>query len=136
MGNILEETSVAVQLDLDRPDLAQAIEQLSEEEINTLPFGVVRLDAAGAVVFYSAYERWQTGLRTEAISRSFFAEIAPCLDTPRFRGRIEQALAQGRLDIAFDYTADLPSGAQDVDQHMRIVSASAGGCWIAHRLDD
>ena len=124
------------QIDIDQPDLGPAIEQMTEADINLLPFGVIRLDPAGTVVFYSEFERGQTGLRKEAISRSFFVEIAPCLDTPKFRGRIEQALAQGRLDIAFDYTSDLPSGETDVDQHMRVVSASAGGCWIAHRLDD
>lgn len=123
-------------LDLDAPGLAQAIEQLAEQQINELPFGTIKLDPDGKVVFYSDVERQRAGFRQEAVNRHFFVDIAPCLDNARFRGRIEQAMAEGRLDISFDYTADLPGGAQDVDMRMRVVSATGGGCWVVQRTED
>ena len=48
-----------------------------------------------------------------------------------FRERIDQALVRGKLDIAFDYIADLPSGARDVEIRVRVQSAGDGGCWVS-----
>ena len=117
-------------LDIDMDRLVEAVEALSPEQINALPFGATRLDPEGRVVFFSDAERQYSGFRKEALGRSYFADIAPCLDTPKFRGRIDQALARGSLDITFDHTSDLPSGARDVDMHVRVQSATSGGCWI------
>ncbi len=117
-------------IDIDMPDLAAAVERLSPEEINTLPFGAIRLDPEYNVVFYSDVERQASGYRKEVLGRPFFLEIAPCLDTVQCRGRIDAALARGTLDISFDHVADMPSGAQDVDLHVRVLAASGGGCWI------
>lgn len=116
--------------DFDTPDLAHAVERMAPEQVDVLPFGAIRLDAAGEVTFYSDRERRQSGYRKEAIGRRFFTEMAPCMDNPAFRGRIDQALARGKLDIAFDYIADLPSGARGVEIRVRVQSAGDGGCWI------
>ena len=32
------------------------------------------------------------------------------------------------LDMTFHHTADLPSGARDVDLHVRVLPATGGGC--------
>lgn len=122
--------------DVDMPGLADHVEKLISDEINKLPFGVIRLDAAGNVVTFSDVERQNSGLRKEAVNRSYFTDIAPCLDTDGFRGRIDRALAQGSLDISFDFTADMPSGARDVDLHVRVQSATGGGCWIFTKILD
>lgn len=123
-------------LDIDAPDLATAIERLEPEGINTLPFGAIRLDPEYKVIFYSDAERRQSGYRKDAVGRPFFLEIAPCLNTAKCRERIDQALADGKLDITFDHTADLPSGAQDVDLHVRVLPATGGGCWIFTSIED
>ena len=117
-------------LDFGTPDLAQAVERMTPGQVDALPFGAIRLDAAGEVTFYSDRERRQSGYRKEAIGHRFFTEMAPCLDTPMFRGRIERALAGGRLDIAFDHIMDLPSGARDVEVRVRVQSTADGGCWV------
>ena len=123
-------------LDIDAPNLAALVEGMEPEGINTLPFGAIRLDPEFKVVLYSDVERRQSGYRKEAVGRPFFLEIAPCLNTARCRDRIDQALANGKLDITFDHTADLPSGAQDVDIHVRVLPATGGGCWIFTSVDD
>ncbi len=123
-------------LDVDAPDLAAVIERLEPEQINMLPFGAIRLDPEYKVVFYSDVERRQSGYRKETVGRPFFLEIAPCLNTTKCRDRIDQALATGKLDISFDHTADLPSGALDVDIHVRVLPAAGGGCWIFTRIED
>ena len=117
-------------LDFDTPRLAEPVERLRPEQVDALPFGAVRLDASGMVTFYNEAERRQSGYRKDAIGRGFFTDMAPCLDTPVFRGRIERALANGRLDIAFDHIMDLPNGARDVEVHVRVQSIADGCCWV------
>jgi photoactive yellow protein len=123
-------------LDVDMPDLVAAVEKLSPEQFDLLPFGAIRLDAEFKVVFYSNIERRQSGFRKEAFGRPFFLEIAPCLNTVECRDRIEKALARGTLDISFDHMTDLPSGARDVELQVRVLAASGGGCWIFTKLVD
>jgi photoactive yellow protein len=114
--------------DFNEPLLAKAVERLSQEEVNDLPFGAIRLDREGTVTFYSEAERRLSGYRKDVVGREFFTEIAPCMNNPNFLGRIERALETGRLDIAFGYTGDFPSGEMDVE--VRVQSATSGGCWI------
>jgi len=118
------------------PDLLAAVEELSPEQIDGLPFGVVRLDHELKVVIFNDMERRQSGYRKEVVNRSFFSEIAPCFNNPDFRGRIASAMAAGQLDIRFDYVADLPSGDRDVDIHVRIVATDDGGCWVFREIQD
>ena len=116
------------QPDFSTPALAAAVERLPRAAIDALPFGAIRLDAAGGVVFYSAAERRLSGYRAEVLARPFFTEIAPCMNTASFRGRIDRALAAGTLDIAFDHIGDFDDSGKML--HVRVQSASGGGCWI------
>lgn len=125
-----EAATVTEDLDFDTGHLAEAVEHMRPEQVDALRFGAIRLDAAGKVTYYSEAERRQSGYRKETIGRTFFTEMAPCMDNSHFRGRIEQALARGKLDIAFDYIADFPSGARGVEVRVRVQSAGDGGCWI------
>ena len=119
--------------DFDEPQLAKAVERLSPQEVHALPFGAIRLDAEGTVTFYSDAERRLSGYRKEVVGRTFFTDIAPCMNNPGFRGRIDRALAEGKLDIKFGYTGDMPTGTMDLD--VRVQSATGGGCWIFLRRE-
>jgi photoactive yellow protein len=114
--------------DFNEPDLASVIETLPPASVHALPFGVIRLDRKGQVIFYSETERRSSGYDQEAISRSFFTEIAPCMNNAKFRGRIGQALAAGTLDISFSFTGDFSDPDRELD--VRVQSATDGGCWI------
>lgn len=120
----------AISLDFDNPAIVQSVEVMRPEELDAQPFGIIRLDAAGVVTFYSAQERRHSGYRPTAVGRRFFTEVAPCMNNPDFAGRIVQAAAAGTLDVAFDYVSDLPSGEKDVELRVRLISASDGGTWI------
>ena len=114
--------------DFDTPNLAAAVEALPPEALDRLDFGAIRLDAEGRVRFYSDAERRLSGFRQEALGRHFFSEIAPCMDNADFRGRIDRALAAGRLDIEFGHVGDFADGEQEL--RVRVQSASGGGFWI------
>jgi photoactive yellow protein len=120
--------SIGGDLDFNEPRLADAVERLPPEAVNSLPFGAIRLDPDGRVTLYSDAERRLSGYRRDVVGHLFFTDIAPCLNNPAFHGRIERALAAGTLDIAFSYTADLPDGLKDLD--VRVQSATGGGCWL------
>jgi photoactive yellow protein len=90
--------------DFDEPRLADAVERLPTEAIDRLPFGAIRLDASGVVRFYSRAEARLSGYGTrKALGLHFFTQMAPCMDNPEFRGRIERALAAGTLDIELNW---------------------------------
>ncbi|MBX9700800.1 MAG: hypothetical protein K2X74_15290 [Acetobacteraceae bacterium] len=118
----------------DDADLARRIEALPHEALDRLDYGVIRLDPAGRVAFYSATERRQSGFRGEGpVGHDFFTQIAPCMNTPEFRGRIERARAAGRLDIEFGHVGDFADRARALV--VRVLSAADGGVWILHRRE-
>nr|WP_321983405.1 hypothetical protein [uncultured Lichenicoccus sp.] len=113
----------------DMPDLVAVVEAMTQAEIDTLPFGAVRLDANGMVTSYSEVERQESRSGDRArVGRNFFTEVAPCLDTPAFRGRIEQARRRGGVDIEYNYVYDFPEGEREVT--VRVLSASNGEFWM------
>jgi hypothetical protein len=50
-----------VELDFDDPALVRAIEAMTPQSLDQQGFGIVRLDAAGVVTYYSAEERRLSG---------------------------------------------------------------------------
>jgi photoactive yellow protein len=120
--------------EFDTPGLAKAVEALSPQEVDALPFGAIRLNDAGYVTYYSAAERKLSGSgdRTR-LGREFFGQIAPCMDNESFRGRIEQAKLRGTLDLEFIHIGDFED--RDRELTVRIQSASGGGVWIFLRRE-
>ena len=116
-------------LKIDESDLGARVEQLSWEAIDELAFGVIRLDASGKIVYLSRVEARESGYGDRpAIGRDFFSEVAPCLGTPEFMRRLDQAQARGSLDITFDQVGDF--GDPERELHVRVRSATSGGLWI------
>lgn len=116
----------------DDPDLARKAEALDERDLDGLPFGAIRLDQAGLVRSYNGAERRLSGSGDrERLGHDFFAEIAPCMDTEDFRGRIDRARSAGRLDLEFGYVGDFADSERELT--VRVQSASDGGTWIFMR---
>jgi photoactive yellow protein len=113
----------------DQPDLARVVEALPVRRLDDLPFGAIQLDAEGEVRVYSGAERRLSGSGDRPrLGLHFFRDVAPCMDTPRYRGRIERAMAEGRLDLEFGWTGDF--GDAERSLRVRVQSATGGGCWI------
>ncbi len=116
-------------MDFDTPRLAQAIERLTLDEVDALPYGAIRLNAEGRVTFYSKAEARLSGYGTRpAIGKVFFSEIAPCMDNDDFLGRIEAARRQGALDLEFGWIGDFED--RDRALRVRVQSSSDGGVWV------
>lgn len=119
----------------ETPDLAAVVETLSQSDLDTLPFGVVRLDRDGRVVAYNDAEARLSGRGARAVlGLDFFAEVAPCLSGPDYKGRIDAAIAAGAIDIEMGCVGDFKD--PDGEYRARILSARDGGLWIFHQRDD
>lgn len=113
----------------DDPAAADVLEDLSPAALDALPFGVIRLDADGKVVLFSRTEAQASGYGDRpAIGAEFFVQVAPCMNTPAFRGRIAAAAGRGRLDLELGHTGDF--GDPDRFLRIRVCSARGGGLWL------
>lgn len=120
--------------DFNDPALARAVEQLTPDQIDNLPFGVIRLDPNGVVTLLNRTEAVESGYKSRpSLGLDFFLEVAPCMGRPEFRGRIEQARQHGQVDIEFGWVGDF----SDINRafQVRIQSANDGGLWIFNLRD-
>lgn len=86
---------------------AAAIGSMSEAELDALPFGMIELAADGTVVKVNRTEGDIVGFHPSAmIGRNFFTDLAPCTNTPDFRGRFDRGIAAGLLRETFEYRYD------------------------------
>ena len=116
-------------LRIDDENLVLRVEQLPRAALDALPFGTIRLDAAGRVTYLSQTEAKQSGLGDRsAIGRTFFTELAPCMGAPDFLRRIEHAEASGTLDITFEQVGDFDDAEREL--RVRVKSASGDGFWV------
>jgi photoactive yellow protein len=117
----------------DSINLAEILDQLSDDEINALPFGVIQIGSDGTVKKYSKTEAEQSGYgaqRKPPIGLDFFTQLAPCMNTVTFRDHIEKAAKQGKVDIECGHIGDYA----DRNRHckVRILSSNEGGFWQIH----
>lgn len=85
----------------DDADIADVLNQMSEADLDALPFGVIRMDANNIVEFYSAWESRLSGLSKErVVGRPFFSYTAPCMNNPLVLGRME---AKPHVDVTIPY---------------------------------
>jgi photoactive yellow protein len=104
----------------DKSDIENALKNMSDSEIDELPFGAIELDASGRILRYSVVEGAITGRDPQAvIGKNFFTEVAPCTDTPRFRGEFDQGVRTGALETMFEYVFDYEMKPTKVKVHMR-----------------
>ncbi len=119
-------------LDFESENIAETLKNMSDEELNALPFGVILIGADGKVKKYSQREAEQSGygVNRTPVGLDFFADLAPCMDTPQFRGQIDKAAAAGKVDIELGHTGDFKDRTRSFQA--RIISADGGGFWHLH----
>jgi photoactive yellow protein len=116
----------------DAADLAARIEQLSQYELDRLPFGVILVDREGTVLFYSEAEARQSGYAGSPLGQNLFA-VSRCMGADDFRGRIMRAAGAGPVDLEFGWLGDYADPARAL--RIRVQSARARGFWIFVKRD-
>jgi photoactive yellow protein len=113
----------------ETPKLADAIEALTPEQIDQLPFGVTLLDQDNVVRILNKAEAETSGfVGRPTVGRLFFVDVAPCMNNGYFKGRIDRARRDGTLDITFSFVGDFSDAEGELT--VRAQSAKDGGTWI------
>jgi photoactive yellow protein len=93
------------------------IDDYNDQELDTLPFGVIGLDGDGIILRYNLYEAQFARLdRNQVLGRDFFKEVARCTRGDLFEGQFRRGVASGATgSIArFPFIFDFKFGAQEV----------------------
>ena len=119
-------------INFDSPDLVARIEQLSQHQLDHLPFGVVLLDRRCVVQFYSATEARESGYGMEPLGRDFF-DVSHCEGKRDFRAQLTRAMEEGKVDFELALPGDLANPGREV--RIRALSARQGGVWLFMERD-
>lgn len=91
---------------------AAELSRMTEEELDALPYGAIRLSPRGTILGYNATEGRIAGRKPERVlGRNFFLDVAPCTDVREFRGRfLEMVRGEGSLlqEFTFEFAFDPP----------------------------
>ncbi|MBI0538552.1 GAF domain-containing protein [Roseomonas sp. KE2513] len=80
------------------------LDDLSPEQLDALPYGVIGVDSEGRVTSYNATEGRLSGRSPDrVIGRDFFREVAPCTHLPSFHGRFLDGVRRGHLATEFTF---------------------------------
>lgn len=103
--------------------------QLAPSDFDSLPFGMIRLDRAGTIQVYNAWEaRLARRNPKEVVGKNFFTDIAPCTNVTEFRGKLDALAENGQKTYIFDYDFSFPWGARRV--RIRFVVDSVDERWV------
>ncbi|MBL0890527.1 MAG: hypothetical protein IBJ19_07925 [Gemmatimonadaceae bacterium] len=91
-------------LDTTTRMLAPFLDRLTDEELDAIPYGVVRLDKSGQVLSCNRAEADNAGLTGRPLGRHFFTEVYPSANVPEFHDRVMDGVQHGRLDATFSFT--------------------------------
>lgn len=107
-----------------------AMDSLSPTELDSLPFGVIKLDREGKILHYNDYESKLAGVeKSKALGRNFFTEIAPCTDVKAFHGRFKEGVARAELYETFRYHFAFKKNPRDVTVTL-FYSKITGSTWV------
>jgi len=111
-------------------DIENVLGKMTEGEIDRLAFGAVQIDATGRVLSYNAAESGITGrAAASVIGRNFFSDVAPCTNTPAFKGVFDAGVRDGNLNTMFEYVFDYKMAPTKVKIHMK-KAISGNTFWI------
>lgn len=119
------------------PTAVVDLENLSREELDRLPFGVIQVDNIGTILNYNAAESRLSGFTPhQVLGRNFFTEVAPCAGMPSFYVRFLNGMQRDSFRLRLSYTFTF----QAAPVRVYIVAMRASGqrtAWIQiHRVSD
>jgi photoactive yellow protein len=110
-------------------ELLALIDSLTPDQIDELPFGVVRTDDVGLVEFYSQGESRISGVPvSSAEGRNFFTSVAACTNNKLFRGTFTRGVEEGEMNLVFFYTFTYKMSPTEVK--VQFFKRQGGANWI------
>ncbi|MFY7960828.1 MAG: photoactive yellow protein [Elsteraceae bacterium] len=107
-------------VEFGKESIENILGKMSKEQIDGLAFGAIQLDASGKILQYNAMEGSITGRDPKAmIGRNFFTDVAPCTNTPKFKGVFDAGVKQNNLNTMIEYVFDYQMAPTKVKVHMK-----------------
>ena len=99
----------------DKNAVLAAADGMSGEELDTLPYGMIQLDAQGCILKFNAVESRLASLpQQQQIGKHFFTEVAPCTKVQEFYGRFKEGVVRESLDTSFQFHFAFKQNPRDV----------------------
>lgn len=100
-------------------ELSTVLDRIPSGELDSLPFGLIKLDTEGKVLEYNMTESAMTGRDpSQVLHRNFFTDVAPCTKTPEFYGKFVEGVQSKFLNTVFEYCFDHEMAPITVKVHM------------------
>ena len=112
-------------------DVLARADVLTEDELDTLPVGMIQLDRDGRVLKFNQTESQLARMdKGDALGRSFFDEVAPCTKVQEFHGRFVEGVQARSLNTIFPYEFRFRDGRQKKVIVSMFYSASTETVWV------
>jgi photoactive yellow protein len=113
-----------------KDDIDNVLAKLTAREIDQLAFGAIQLGGKGTILKYNATESSITGREgKDVIGKNFFRDVAPCTNSPQFKGVFDAGVRADNLNTMFEYVFDYRMAPPKVKIHMK-KAISDGTFWI------
>lgn len=101
--------STAQAISFADPTLLGELDRLGDDELDTLDFGVIGIDAEGVVRRYNTFESKAAGLSAaRVLGQPLFTVVAPCMNNFMVAQRFDEARETASpLDATVDYVLTL-----------------------------
>ncbi|RUO43255.1 photoactive yellow protein [Idiomarina aquatica] len=111
-------------------DIENKLSSMNKEQLDKVAFGAIQLDANGNIIQYNAAEGDITGRDPSAVvGKNFFNDVAPCTNSPEFKGKFDEGVKNGDLNTMFEYTFDYEMKPTKVKVHMK-KALSGDSYWV------
>jgi len=100
----------------------EEITRMSDAELDTLPEGVIQVDADGKILYFSpSQEQLSRRLKGTTVGLNFFSDVAPCTAVQAFEGRFHDfvhmpvpEVGRSHIDSPFGFDLKFAWGSQRV----------------------
>lgn len=101
-------------------DIENKLSRMNDGQLDDMAFGAIQLDEKGTVLKYNAAEGDITGRDpSKTIGKNFFRDVAPCTNSPQFKGKFDEGVRNNDLNTMFEYTFDYEMKPTKVKVHMK-----------------
>ena len=112
-------------------DVLKRADVLTEDELDSLPVGMIQLDRDGTVLKFNQTESSLARVdKGDAIGKSFFDEVAPCTKVQEFHGKFVEGVQNRNLHTVFPYTFRFRDGRQKNVVISMFYSATTETVWV------
>lgn len=96
-------------------DILRKVEDLSETDLDELPFGMIQLDRTGRILKFNQTEAKLARInRDRQLGKNFFDDVAPCTKVREFYGRFLSGVNNRALYETFGFVFKFDHGWRNV----------------------